>query len=306
MNEAIEYHNQLFADLVENLQNAVAAGVMLKDEYKQHMTQAYLDLQERIAAELEIDEEDIYDVVGEAAYSAGDEVAEFSVGSEYGAALLELGEAAGYDDIEEYLIDLSDALECNPDVLLGIIEGEIAPTDNLSLAVSEVFRLDEATENQLLVMGIESRGEDINDYLDTDEEDEEDEEDDNSVDYAAYQNSEFAEFKRNTEIKEALVDVAERTIALVEAGKMSPHAAENLLGNFSASDRIAAFSTVCNQNEVDPATQLYAMNTVLEIFDRMPAMEMGFFAEEVLDEEELDEEADLNSIAANYIKKYRS
>ena len=31
MNEAIEYHNQLFADLVENLQNAVAAGVMLKD-----------------------------------------------------------------------------------------------------------------------------------------------------------------------------------------------------------------------------------------------------------------------------------
>jgi hypothetical protein len=80
MNEAIEYHNQLFADLVENLQNAVAAGVMLKDEYKQHMTQAYLDLQERIAAELEIDEEDIYDVVGEAAYSAGDEVAEFSVG----------------------------------------------------------------------------------------------------------------------------------------------------------------------------------------------------------------------------------
>jgi hypothetical protein len=35
-------------------------------------------------------------------------------------------------------------------------------------------------------------------------------------------------------------------------------------------------------------------------------MEMGFFAEEVLDEEELDEEADLSSIAANYIKKYRS
>jgi hypothetical protein len=303
MNEAIEYHNQLFADLVENLQNAVAAGVMLKDEYKQHMTQAYLDLQERIAAELEIDEEDIYDVVGEAAYSTGDEVAEFSVGSEYGAALLELGEAAGYDDIEEYLIDLSDALECNPDVLLGIIEGEIAPTDNLSLALSEVLGLNEATENQLLVMGIESRGEDINDYLDTDEElDEEDQE----ADYAAYQNSEFAEFKRNTEIKEALADVAERAYALVEAGKMTPFAVQSLLGNFSANERIAAFSTVCAENEVDPATQLYAMNTVLEIFDRMPAMEMGFFAEEVLDEEELDEEADLSSIAANYIKKYRS
>jgi len=303
MNEAIEYHNQLFADLVENLQNAVAAGVMLKDEYKQHMTQAYLDLQERIAAELEIDEEDIYDVVGEAAYSTGDEVAEFSVGSEYGAALLELGEAAGYDDIEEYLIDLSDALECNPDVLLGIIEGEIAPTDNLSLALSEVLGLDEATENQLLVMGIESRGEDINDYLDTNEElDEEDQE----ADYATYQNSEFAEFKRNTEIKEALADVAERAYALVEAGKMTPFAVQSLLGNFSANERIAAFSTVCAENEVDPATQLYAMNTVLEIFDRMPAMEMGFFAEEVLDEEELDEEADLRSIAANYIKKYRS
>jgi hypothetical protein len=303
MNEAIEYHNQLFADLVENLQNAVAAGVMLKDEYKQHMTQAYLDLQERIAAELEIDEEDIYDVVGEAAYSTGDEVAEFSVGSEYGAALLELGEAAGYDDIEEYLIDLSAALECNPDVLLGIIEGEIAPTDNLSLALSKVLGLDEATENQLLVMGIESRGEDINDYLDTNEElDEEDQE----ADYATYQNSEFAEFKRNTEIKEALADVAERAYALVEAGKMTPFAVQSLLGNFSANERIAAFSTVCAENEVDPATQLYAMNTVLEIFDRMPAMEMGFFAEEVLDEEELDEEADLSSIAANYIKKYRS
>lgn len=303
MNEAIEYHNQLFADLVENLQNAVAAGVMLKDEYKQHMTQAYLDLQERIAAELEIDEEDIYDVVGEAAYSTGDEVAEFSVGSEYGAALLELGEAAGYDDIEEYLIDLSDALECNPNVLLGIIEGEIAPTDNLSLALSEVLGLNEATENQLLVMGIESRGEDINDYLDTNEElDEKDQE----AYYATYQNSEFAEFKRNTEIKEALADVAERAYALVEAGKMTPFAVQSLLGNFSANERIAAFSEVCAENEVDPATQLYAMNTVLEIFDRMPAMEMGFFAEEVLDEEELDEEADLSSIAANYIKKYRS
>jgi hypothetical protein len=304
MNEAIEYHNQLFADLVENLQNAVTAGVMLKDEYKQHMTQAYLDLQERIAAELEIDEDDIGELIGEAAYSGGDEVAEFSVGSEYGAALLELGEAAGYDDIEDYLIDLSDALECNPDVLLGIIEGEIAPTDNLSLALSEVLGLDEATENQLLVMGIESRGEDINDYLDeeVDEEDEEDEE----ADYAAYQNSEFAEFKRNTEIKEALADVAERANALVEAGKMTPFAVQSLLGNFSANERIAAFSTVCSENEVDPATQLYAMNTVLEIFDRMPAMEMGFFAEEVIDEEELDEEADLESIAANYIKKYRS
>lgn len=305
MNEAIEYHNQLFADLVENLQNAVAAGVMLKDEYKQHMTQAYLDLQERIAAELEIDENDIGELIGEAAYSGGDEVAEFSVGSEYGAALLELGEAAGYDDIEDYLIDLSGALECNTDVLLGIIEGEIAPTDNLSLALSEVLGLDEATENQLLVMGIESRGEDINDYLDTEDE-EVNEEEDEEADYAAYQNSEFAEFKRNTEIKEALADVAERANALVEAGKMSPYAAENLLGNFSANDRIAAFSTVCSQNEVDPATQLYAMNTVLEIFDRMPAMEMGFFAEEVINEEELDEEADLTSIAANYIKKYRS
>jgi hypothetical protein len=89
---------------------------------------------------------------------------------------------------------------------------------------------------------------------------------------------------------------------------MTPFAVRSLLkGDFSASDRIAAFQyRMCNQNEVDPATQLYAMNTVLEIFDRMPAMEMGFFAEEVLDEEELDEEADLNSIAANYIKKYRS
>lgn len=304
MNEAIEYHNQLFADLVENLQNAVKAGVLLKDEYKQHLTQAYIDLQERIAAELEIDEDDISEVVGEAAYSSGNEVAEFSVGSEYGAALLELGEAAGYDDIEEYLMDLSETLECNPDVLVGIIEGDIAPTDNLSLALAEVFGLDEDIENQLLVMGIESRGEDINDYLE--DEDDTEEEVDNSVDYQAYENSEFAEFKRNTEIKEALADVAERANALVEAGKMTPFAVQALLGNFSANERIAAFSTVCNENNVDAATQLYAMNTVLEIFDRMPAMEMGFFANEVIDAEELDEEADLNSIAVNYIKKYRS
>ena len=87
---------------------------------------------------------------------------------------------------------------------------------------------------------------------------------------------------------------------------MPPIAAETLIGNFSLdSDRMAAFSTVCARNAVDPATELYAMEKALEIFERMPAIEFGYYAEDEYSDEEIEEEEDLDNIAANYVKNLR-
>ncbi|MDM3849607.1 MAG: serine/threonine-protein kinase [Aphanizomenon gracile PMC627.10] len=105
-------------------------------------------------------------------------LAEFSVGSEYGAALLELGEAAGFEDVESFCYGLAEATGYAPNDIYGVLTGDIYPSDEFSIDIANAIDPgNEELEASLFVAGVETRGEDINDYLD------EDEDDDDEADY---------------------------------------------------------------------------------------------------------------------------
>lgn len=313
MNEEIQYHTDLFNQTIDNFEKMYNEGQIDEDEYNTLLTNAYLELQERIANELGIEEEDVEELL-EASYSDNYESAEFSVGNRFGAALIELGEEAGYDDLENYCEDLADATGNDASDIFDLIIGESVPDNELVLRLNELFNLPEEYQADLLIAGIEARGEDIEDYLDSDDEEYEDEyedEDEDEYEEASYSRvneleNKIAEFEYNSIVKDSLNELEQKAYYLVECGKMPPVVAEKLIGNFSSdNDKIAAFSTVCSYNNVDATTELHAMQKILEIFEFMPEVNFGYYADEYLDDEEIEEEEELYDIAANYVKNLR-
>jgi hypothetical protein len=307
MNEVIQYHTELFNETISNFEKMFDAGQIDEQEYNQLLTNAYLELQERIADELGIEEEDVEELVG-ANYSDEYEAAEFSVGNRFGAALIELGEASGYDDLEDYCEDLAEATGNSPDDIFGLITGEYVPDNDLVLQLNEIFELPEEYQADLLIAGIESRGEDVDDYLDDEDEYEDDEDEYEEASYSRVNEleEEMANFKYESIVKDSLAELTQKAYELVDSGHMPPIIAETLIGNFSLdSDRIAAFSTVCNRNGVDAETELYAMAKTLEIFERMPTVNFGYYVNEEYDEKEMEEEEELEDIAINYVKNLR-
>jgi hypothetical protein len=309
MNEAIQYHTDLFNETISNFEKMFNVGQIDEKEYNQLLTNAYLELQERIAGELGIEEKDVEELVS-SSYSDDYESAEFSVGNRFGAALLELGEEAGYDDLEDYCEELGKATGNDPADIFGLITGECVPDNELVLQLNELFQLSEEYQADLLIAGIEARGEDVNDYLDEgDEEDEETEEDE--IEEASYSRvnqleKEMAEFKYESVVRDTLSELTEKAYHLVEAGYMPPVIAETLFGNFSLeSDRIAAFSQVCNLSNVSPEVELYALEKILSTFEHMPQIQFGYTAQEAYTDEEYEEEKDLSNIAATYVKNLR-
>lgn len=306
LKERLQTHNDLFSEVVENYDKMLQLGQIDEDDYEQLVLNARIELQQRIDGELgiEADEDE------ELEYSNGDEVAEFSVGSMYGQALLELGEAAGYDDVEEWCFDLAEATGYNPNDIFGVITGELEPTDELSLDISDVLGLDEDTQATLLVHGIEARGEDINDYLDDEDELEETNEENDDVEYSRVSQleNEIAEFKAVGIIKDELSNIEQKAWSLVEEGRVPPVVIEKLLGNFNTeNDRIAAFSAVCNKNQIDSATELYAMNKVLKVLETLPVTaNFGYEALQEVTPEEIEQEKSLDEIASNYLKHYNA
>lgn len=310
LKEQLQYHNELFSEVIDNFDKLYNAGQIDDEEYDELVLNARIELQQRIDAELGIET----DENEELEYADGGDYAEFSVGSTYGAALLELGEAAGYEDIESWCVDLGEATGYSPDDIFAVVTGEVEPTDEFSLDIAETLDLDEDTQAALLIYGIEARGEDVQDYLDDEDEEEyedeieyTDEEEESSYALAQVQN-ELAEFKATGIVKDELADIEARAWSLAEEGRVPPSVIEKLLGNFSnENDRIAAFSTVCDRNDVDAATELYAMNKVLRVLESFPVLtEFGFDTLEEVSDEEIEEEQSLDSIANNYLKFYNS
>lgn len=255
-------------------------------------------------------------------YSDGGDYAEFSVGSQYGQALLELGADAFYDeetdeyDIEGLCTELGELAGYLPEDIYSVITGELEPSDNLSFSISEILELDEDTESQLLIIGIETRGESIEDYLDQDEEDEEEEveeEEEHEDGDAAYSRvsqleEEMANFKSAEIVKDELANIELRAWQLVENGQIAPIVIEKFLGNFNnESDRVAAFSSVCTRNNTDAGTQLFALKTVIEVLESMPVVaNFGFESLEEVTDEEYEEQQNVANIAAAIIKNRKS
>ena len=302
--ELLKQQMELFDQTVDNFEKMLEHGQIDEDEFNSLKASAYMELQERIAEIMDVQEEDIDGLVDEESdeeYSDDSETANFSTDSYYGSALLELAKQSDYDDIEQYCIDLAEATGYDANDVYGIITGEIEPDDEFTLSVSNVFELDEELEAQLLLAGMEARGENIEELL-AEEDDSETEDEDSDEEYSL--RNELAEFKMQSLIKDELSELENRCFSLVEEGKMPPYVAEILLGNHKEKDKIAAFSSLCNKNSVAPETQLFALNTVLKVFEHMPQIQFGYYAEQNKTTEELDEEKDMRGIATNWVKEY--
>lgn len=307
--QAIQYNTDLFNETVANFEKMYELGQIDDEEFEGLKINAYQEYQERLESILDIDAEG-YD---ELEYGADDsEYAEFSVGSGYGAALLELGEAVGFEDVESYCYGLAEATGYDPNDIYGILTGELDPSDEFSIDVANAIDPgNEELQEQLFVAGIEVRGDDINDYLDDEDEYEDDDTDEDEEDEASYRvaqlEDEIAEFKSAVTIKDELQMLEQQAWALVEQGKVTPNVVEKMLGNFSTdTDRYAHFSSLCDQKGLNPAIELYGMNYALRVLETMPVLtSFGYQVEEEITDEELEEE-DAIALAASEMLKYRN
>jgi hypothetical protein len=336
LQDELNYHADLYADTIENFDRLYQSGQIGDEDYLAMKANAFEEYQERIADASDVDAEDFeilddmlgvddYDYEDDYAYYSDgyddDYVAEFSVGNDFGVALLELGEAAGYEDLEDYAEDLAEATGNNFEDILDLITGEAVPDDELALGISDIFGLDDDLAADLLIAGADARGEDLEDYFDFDDED--DYYDDDDEDYSDYEDEEtaeasyrlaeieeeLAEFKYTSTIKDALDTLMLEAADLVDEGMMPPSTFDILFSSFDLdSDRIAAFSATCNANDVDPATELYALEKIVDIFRRMPpTVDFGYMVEEeFISDEEAAIEDEIDAIAHNFVHSYRT
>jgi hypothetical protein len=324
LQEELQYHSALYSDTIENFDRMYNAGQIGDAEYLALKANAFEEYQERIASASDVDAEDFelldeldgnYDYEDDlvASYSDDYDVAEFSVGNTFGVALLELGEAAGYEELEDYAYDLAEATGNDVEDIIDLISGEAVPDDELALGISDIFGLDDDLTADLLIAGIDARGDDIEDYLDLADDEDEDDYEEDIVSEASYRlaeiEEELAEFKYSSTIKDALDTLMLEAANLVDEGMMPPSTFDILFSSFELdSDRIAAFSATCNANEVDPATELYALEKIVDIFRRMPpTVDFGYMVqEEFISDEEAAVENEMDAIAQNFVQAYRT
>jgi hypothetical protein len=311
MNEQLQYLNELLEETIVNFQLMLERGQIDEDEYNSFKAQTFLEYQERVAELLDVEEEDLA-----LSYSDDSELATFNVGSPYADTLLRIGAEAYYDensddyDIEGLCIELADITGNEPEDILSLLQGEIAPSDEFTLLLSDHIGLPEEYVDELLVSGIEARGEDINDYLEDEEEPDEDEESSYASDLESrveFAEREVADIKAGRIISNELHGIEKRVWELVDQGKCTPHVANFFLGEFeTVDDQIAAFSQTCHRNQVDPSSQLHGMNMVVRVLEQLPSVaEFGYSVEDELSDEEIEESNELENIADQFIKAWR-
>jgi hypothetical protein len=245
-----------------------------------------------------------------AEYDVEDEVAEFAAGNSLGATLLEIGDELGYEDPEEYIVDLADELGLTPEEAYGMIVTDEEPDEELSYDVLDALGLIDEEDEEL----------EIEDEYEEDEVYEDDVPGDAS--YSAYDprvdelEDQIAEFQAANALKDVLHKLDVKANELIEQGDLPPVARDILFGAFdSEDDRIAAFSQVAESNGNNLNEELVKIQGALELFERMGFGELGMFNELIEDqtmsnfsaEEQLteDEEALIAGTSA-YIVNQRS
>jgi hypothetical protein len=214
-------------------------------------------------------------------YEQETEVAEFSAGNSLGATLLEVGEQLGYEDPEEYIVDLADELGLTPEEAYGMIVTDEEPDEELAYDVLDVLGLIE--------------DEDEDEYEVDGEYDEEYEEDADEVpgnaSYSAYDprvdelEAQVAEFQAANALKDVLHKLDVRAQQLIESGDMPPVAYEVMFSSFdSEDDRVAMFSQLAEANGNNINEELVKMQGIIELFERMGLGEMGMFNELIQEE----------------------
>lgn len=265
----VQYYSTLYEELIENIDNAVEAGIMDEETARAHKAQAIIDLNEKLLETEGIDEEDLQAVYGDLEYSSPDDnTANFSVGNRFGAALLELGEAAGYEDLDSLVSDIAEVTQNSEEDIAGLITGDTEPDDELAIYLAKCFQLNDAVTLDLRLAAMEARGESLDD-------DDSEEEEDEEAEYSEVKQlqNRIAEFEQTQQIRDALSELELKAKAV-----MPPSALRVMFGDFQLeSDRVAAFSQTAELNQVTPEVELYAMQKAIELFEKAGLNNLSLF-----------------------------
>ena len=304
MNELLQRYNDTLAKIVLDENHGLITPEQAEFA-KQNLQQEF----EQLTAEFNSENEDI---------------AEFAAGNSLGVALLELGEESGYEDPEEFLVDLSYALGVDPEVTYNLITSDEEFDEDVIEDV--VARLEAAYEADAYDDGEEEfEEEELEDeYDDEYEEDEEFEEEPEleEASYSAYDpriselQNEVAEFKAQSLLKSALADLDRKAQELVANGDLPAHGYEILFTNElinSEEDRVACFAAMAEQNQNTINEELIKVNGILEFMQKLGIGQTGLFSELVNEDYEAnfgqevdpDEEAEVQATAEYYLKKVR-
>jgi len=212
--------------------------------------------------------------------------------------VLDLFEGAAVPDesLTIDLIELFDATANDPDAAEGLF-----------ILANDAF-LDAQEYNDEVEASLDEDFDDEDDEGEYDEEDDDDEdeedddEDDEDETEASYGSgielgvlgdiedvaTQVAEFQMRDAINEELDDLEEYANKGIKEGWLSHGLKKMILGEFSKdSKRLAKFSSVCETNQVDAATQLYGMNYALKVIEALgPLNLLNVYGDEEISEEE--------------------
>ena len=274
---------QLYNQITEGLEFAYQKQEIDDEQFSQLKIKTLAELEESLADLMQLKDTELIGFSNQ--NNMTNNYANFNMGTHFVPALLELIEA-DYETLEDGILDIQENTGLEDDQIDGMLSGELVPTPEMVDILNELFY---ATANSnenalgLQVLAALDRGDlkedDLYDELEDDkgeleepDEDEDDEEtaDEGEVDAKAVYSyidprvqeleSKMADFELNSELKNRLNEVAEFARQGIEERWLSKAMYDLLLGSFEREDdRVAAFSQTAAENNVDLATQLYAV-----------------------------------------------
>lgn len=303
---------QGFEETLARIDEGLESGDIDEDEADELDAQALEDYQALLAEAMgvELEDEDYDDDEGD--YGDGTDLATFSTSSQLGTAVLELGQSQGYETVEDLVGDLSEATGYDAEDLAALITGQASLDDfedpeltaHTLAQAFEVTAGDDDAYDGFMNIAAEESGYEIDDSGD------------DEVDYSRYRldlerdrkidtlEAQFTAAQEENAISQTLMELTREADLGYEEGWLPPAAYKAIVGEFEMdTDRFAAFSAVCDSNEVDPATELYAMQKQLEVFKRCgPFVKFGATVEEDLSPDEAEALQSVQASAKAYAK----
>jgi len=306
--EALEEIQELYADTLDEIDRLEYEGELDEEEAEESRLaseEQYIEMLESLledTPDLDDVDEDEYDD-GDYGYDSS-ALATFSIANDLGGSIATLIDE-NYGDIEDAIEDLCETTGHAPETIIGIIEGELAPDYDLAAAIADHFGLEGDARDGFAYLVGDALGEYDDDEYEEDEYDDYDEAEEiaeaieerdaeYSMAFAQLQaenqalQSEFEAAQAEQELNNELIEQEMRAQQGVAEGWLPPSIYRAEFQSFEiADDRIATFSTLCEANKVDAATELYAREKMLEAFERFgPTINFGRSIEDEIEDEE--------------------
>lgn len=275
----------LYSETIDSLEEAYTNEEISEEELVDLKTQTLAELELALAELRGLTKDNLDDYsdeenTEEQNYSMNNNYANFSTASAYLVpAVMDLIDSH-YEDRDEAFSDIMEATQINEEELEGFLTGSLEASPEFIDILNGMFE-ETATDPDaalgLQLMGALERGDTTEEELeegnenyegedDEELEDEDSDEEDEPTNYSfvdpRVQQLEFkmADIERTNELKQKLSDIAEFAKEGLNERWLSRAKYDLLLGSFNKDeDRVAAFSQTANANNVDLATQLYAV-----------------------------------------------